>query len=79
MAGTTFSGVCKGTTKKGTPCQRKVVFANGLCRQHGGDSSEYDRRHFEYLKEKAIRRSTKVSKRLRRLVEKFRVTGKAPR
>lgn len=45
--GYTFAGVCKGTTKAGTPCKHTVVFANGLCRQHGGDSTEYNARACE--------------------------------
>ena len=68
MAGVayTFLGHCKGTTKAGTRCQHIVVFANGYCRQHGGDSTEYMRERLERIKQKAVRRMRKW-RRLRNL------------
>lgn len=53
--GYTFWGTCKGTTKAGTPCRRTVVYANGYCQQHGGDSTEFMRERFEKIKAKALR------------------------
>jgi hypothetical protein len=50
----TFLGRCKGTTKAGTQCGHKSVFANGYCRQHGGDSSKFERERFERIKQKAL-------------------------
>lgn len=49
MAGTTFNGRCVGITKAGTQCQLKVVYANGLCAAHGGDSAEYDRERIKRI------------------------------
>jgi hypothetical protein len=54
-----FNGRCKGTTKAGTQCKHIVVFANGFCRQHGGDSTEYERERMEGIKQKALARSRK--------------------
>ena len=64
----TFNGICKGITKAGQPCKRRVVFANGFCKAHGGDSTEYMRLNFERQIEKSKRRT----KRLSRLVERWR-------
>jgi hypothetical protein len=55
----TFSGRCKGITKAGTPCRHTVVFANGLCKQHGGDSSEFERERSEQIREKTLQRIRK--------------------
>lgn len=55
----TFSGRCKGTTKAGTQCRHIVVFANGFCKQHGGDSTEFERERLERIREKALRRIRK--------------------
>lgn len=55
----TFAGRCKGTTKAGTPCRHTSVFANGYCRQHGGDSTEFERERLERIKQKAIKRFEK--------------------
>jgi hypothetical protein len=49
----TFWGTCKGTTKAGAPCQRTVVYGNGFCQAHGGDSTEFMRERFEKIKAKA--------------------------
>lgn len=56
MMAYTFAGRCKGTTKAGTPCRHIVVFANGFCKQHGGDSTEFERERLERIREKALRR-----------------------
>lgn len=56
MMAYTFAGQCKGTTKAGTPCRHIVVFANGFCKQHGGDSTEFERERLEQIKKKALRR-----------------------
>ena len=61
--GYTFAGVCKGTTKAGTPCQRIVVYANGYCRAHGGDSTEFMRERLANIKAKALRRLRQWKKR----------------
>lgn len=61
--GYTFFGTCKGTTKAGTPCKHIVVYANGNCRQHGGDSTEFMRERFEKIKAKALRRAKRWMKR----------------
>ena len=51
----TFSGRCKGITKPGTQCGDTVVYANGLCKQHGGDSTEHERERLERMKQKALK------------------------
>ena len=66
MTGTTFYGVCKGTTKAGTSCRHRSVYANGYCRQHGGDSTAYDKARFEYTKAKALARSRRFFARIKR-------------
>lgn len=65
--GYTFWGVCKGVTKAGTPCRRIVVYANGFCRAHGGDSSDYMKAVAERLKRKAQRRHLRWQRKMRRL------------
>lgn len=72
--GTTFAGICKGTTKSGTPCRHIVVFANGYCRQHGGESLEYDREfakreaaRFEYNRERLLKKAGRFERRMLRL------------
>jgi hypothetical protein len=62
----TFNGVCKGTTKAGNRCRRIVVYANGLCKAHGGDSTEYMRELSERLKEKALRRHARFLRKAKR-------------
>ncbi len=62
--GYTFAGVCKGITKAGTPCRRIVVYANGRCRAHGGDSTEFMRERLERIRQKALRRIKKWKRRL---------------
>jgi hypothetical protein len=64
--GYTFWGTCKGTTKAGSPCRRTVVYANGYCRAHGGDSTEFMRERFEKIKARAIARSKRFTARLER-------------
>lgn len=59
MMAYTFAGRCKGITKAGTPCRHTSVFANGFCRQHGGDSTEFELERFERIKQKALRRIKK--------------------
>lgn len=66
MGGTTFFGSCKGTTKAGTKCGQVSVYANGYCRHHGGDSTEYDRERFQKVKARAVERSKRCIARLER-------------
>lgn len=73
--GYTFFGTCKGTTKAGTPCRRTVVYANGLCSWHGGDSTEFMRERFEKIKAKALHRLRRWKKRAARAAQ--RSTDKA--
>jgi hypothetical protein len=65
--GYTFWGTCKGTTKAGTPCKHIVVYANGYCRAHGGDSTEFMRERFAKIKAKAQRRAERLRRRRARL------------
>jgi hypothetical protein len=67
MSDYTFRGLCKGTTKAGMPCKRTVVFANGYCKAHGGDSTEYMRLNFQRQLEKAKRRAERFTRRLNKL------------
>jgi hypothetical protein len=62
--GYTFWGTCKGTTKAGKSCKRTVVYANGYCQAHGGDSTEFMRERFAKIKAKAIHRAERWRKRL---------------
>jgi len=64
MGGYTFAGHCKGITEAGTRCQHSVVFANGYCRQHGGDSTEFLRARLARFKAKALRRHARWRKRM---------------
>ena len=65
--GYTFNGICKGTTKAGTPCKHRVVFANGFCKQHGGDSTEFMRGRVRKL----VAKSQARLKRLKRLLHGY--------
>ena len=65
--GYTFAGICKGTTKAGTRCKHIVVYANGYCRQHGGDSTEFMRERVRRLVAKSRARTERLKRRLRRL------------
>ena len=38
-AGSPASGCCSAKTRKGTPCQIKVIYKNGRCKLHGGLST----------------------------------------
>lgn len=38
-AGPLASGCCNAKTRKGTPCQIKVIYKNGRCKLHGGLST----------------------------------------
>jgi len=60
----TFAGICMGVTKAGTQCRHIVVYANGFCNQHSGDSTEYMRERLEHARKKMLRR---IAKRQRRL------------
>ena len=57
---------CKGVTKAGTPCRHTVVFANGYCRQHGGDSTELERERLEQIKQRTLARFRKWKRKHRR-------------
>lgn len=60
----TFSGICKSTTKAGTPCKHRVIFANGFCKQHGGDSTEFMRERVRQLVAKSYARIKRLKRRL---------------
>ena len=62
--GYTFWGNCKGTTKAGTRCKRIVVYANGYCRWHGGDSTEYMRERARQIADKSRRRTRRLLNKL---------------
>ena len=62
--GYTFWGICKGTTKAGSKCRRTVIYANGLCFHHGGDSTEYMQYRASRIAEKAKRRARRLFKKL---------------
>lgn len=62
----TFAGICNGTTKAGTPCRHIVVYANGFCKQHGGDSTEFMRERVRRLVAKSRARTERLKRRLRR-------------
>jgi hypothetical protein len=62
--GYTFWGLCKGTTKAGNKCKRTVVYANGYCQAHGGDSTDFMRERNQRIAEKARRRARKFLKKL---------------
>ena len=68
LRGYTFFGTCKGTTKAGTACKRIVVYANGYCRAHGGDS-------WEYMRERTIQIAEKARRRLKRRLKKMAEGG----
>lgn len=61
--GYTFSGKCRAITKAGARCRHIVVFANGFCRQHGGDSSAFMAERTEKIRAKALRRHRRWKKR----------------
>ena len=65
--GYTFSGNCKGATKAGTPCRRNIVYANGFCYWHGGDSSEYMRERARQIADKAKRRARRRLRKMERI------------
>ena len=60
----TFSGKCAGKTKTGKPCGQRSIYANGYCRHHGGNSTEYMIQHREYLLEKHRRRTARLLRKL---------------
>lgn len=76
--GYTFWGTCKGTTKAGTPCKRMVIYANGYCQAHGGDSTEFMRERFAKIKAKALRRTRRHRRRMERLLKKRADSGGQP-
>jgi hypothetical protein len=59
-----FWGTCKGTTKAGTNCKRTIVYANGYCRAHGGNSTEFMLERFAKIKSKALRRVKRYQRRM---------------
>lgn len=63
--GYTFSGNCKGTTKSGKPCGQKSIYANGYCRHHGGDSTEFMRERIKQIVAKRRARLEKFKRRVR--------------
>lgn len=63
----TFYGTCTGKTKKGTPCRHTSVYANGRCKQHGGDSSAYMALVRERIAEKQRRRIERWRRKCQRL------------
>lgn len=66
--GFTFNRACKGVTQRGTACQRRVVYANGLCSHHGGDSAAFMKARAKRLAEKAHRRIERLKRKLRRVL-----------
>lgn len=60
-------GVCKGVTKKGTPCQCREVFSNGFCKYHGGAGESPFEIRKRALIEKNRRRTARLMRRLGRL------------
>ena len=58
---------CAGTTKAGKQCQHRLVFLNGLCKQHGGvNPPELMKARIEAYKEKILKRHRRwKAKRLR--------------
>lgn len=74
--GYTFWGTCKGTTKAGTPCKRMVVYANGYCQAHGGDSTEFMRERFAKIKAKAVRRASRWRRKREKLLKKRADSGR---
>ena len=57
------AGGCKGTTKKGQPCQAKDLYENQRCRHHGGEGKLL---RLELLKERTLRKSKRLLQRSRR-------------
>jgi hypothetical protein len=66
--GYTFWGMCKGVTKAGTACKRQIVYANGYCQAHGGDSSKFMRERLEKIRAKAIRRARRWQRKMQKLL-----------
>ena len=60
----TFAGICQGTTKAGTRCRRIVVYANGFCKAHGGDSTEYMKFNIERILRKSRGRMKRLQRRM---------------
>lgn len=65
--GYTFFGQCSATTMGGTGCKRKVVYANGLCAAHGGDSTEFMRERLRRIVAKSRARTERLRRRLKRM------------
>lgn len=62
----TYSGRCKGTTKAGTQCLHRVVFHNGLCKQHGGFTPpEVMEAYLERQREQLARAIARFDRRLK--------------
>lgn len=69
----TYLGKCKGTTKAGTPCKHVVVFANGLCKQHGGATPpDYAKAILELAQEKMAKQKARTERRIAKLQRKVR-------
>ena len=62
----TFAGHCNGTTKAGKRCQHRTIYANGFCKQHGGDSTEFMKERMQKIKAKALARHGRFMRRLER-------------
>ena len=58
------AGGCKGTTKKGQPCQAKDLYENQRCRHHGGEGKLL---RLELLKERFRRKAKRLLERSRRV------------
>ena len=63
----TFSGLCGVPTKAGAPCQHRIVYANGRCKQHGGSSTLFMLALRERLAEKDRRRIERWRRKMKRL------------
>ena len=62
----TFYGKCSGKTKRGAPCRHTSVYANGRCKQHGGDSTAYMLAVRDRLAEKNRRRIERWRRKMKR-------------
>jgi hypothetical protein len=65
----TYHGICKGTTKTGKPCGQRSVYGNGLCRLHGGETTQ------EEIKEYSRRMLAKHERRMKKIKRRLRLAG----
>lgn len=61
----TYHGICKGKTKTGKPCGQRSVYGNGLCRLHGGETTQEEiSAYCQRMRIKHERRMKKIRRRL---------------